>query len=535
VVPKYEGGDSSNSAMAVDVPQSVLEAGTRQAQATVSVPLDNSTTARDSYLHMASISMPSGFSDDSLQANPLIVYFSRLPCFSSTTACDIEFTLPNVKPRSPYLLKNGVNINETGSAQCQNGVRSETFFTCSNGYVLNFTCSGDFAGVIRRRCPTMRYNSSCILLDNRLAAEGGGGAQCRAVAQSESYTVCKCPVVATSSPIAGTRRLQSSNYTMQGAHSIAVSTLLVSIASGMKSTIISAKDLNSDVFGKDVTVFVTMLVLAVLIVFFIGISQHLDYEDELSDKESIVVDETLSIKPIPMLRTNAQRRLVRTVTNREFAMIEESLPSIFSSQKFAVKLTNEMKQNHKWFGVIFHRSKVYPRVLRAIALCTNIIVMLFVQSVTYNLTNPDDGFCEMLASQQACQEPKSSFGTGGNKCLWMQQQGSMSEEGSCHFIQPSTDLTVILFVACFSALVSTPISLALNWLIFNVLVAPTSKPSNQQDETNKNQEKIATAIEHDQDKKSKTAEELEQLSKALQSYRALLGTTQRDEFDSKNL
>ena len=125
----------------------------------------------------------------------------------------------------------------------------------------------------------MRYNSSCILLYNRLAAEGSGGAQCRAIAQSESYTVCKCPVVATSSPIAGTRRLQSSNYTMQGAHSIAVSTLLVSIASGMKSTIISAKDLNSDVFGKDVTVFVTMLVLAVLIVFFIGISQHLDYED----------------------------------------------------------------------------------------------------------------------------------------------------------------------------------------------------------------------------------------------------------------
>jgi hypothetical protein len=282
---------------------------------------------------------------------------------------------------------------------------------------------------------------------------------------------------------------------MQGAHSIAVSTLLVSVASGIKSTIISAKDLNSDVFGKDVTVFVTMLVLAVLIVFFIGISQHLDYEDELRDKESIVVDETMSIKLIPKLRSNAQRRLVRTVTNQELAMIEESLPSIFSSQKFAVKLTNEMKQNHKWFGVIFHRSKVYPRVLRAIALCTNIIVMLFVQSVTYNLTNPDDGSCEILASQEACQEPKSPFGTGGNKCLWM-QEGSVSEEGSCHFIQPSTDLTVILFVACFSALVSTPISLALNWLIFRVLVAPTSKPSNQQqvvsdyikEETKNNQE-----------------------------------------------
>jgi hypothetical protein len=171
------------------------------------------------------------------------------------------------------------------------------------------------------------------------------------------------------------------------------------------------------------------------------------------------------------------------------------------------------------------------------ALSSNIILMLFVQSMTYNLTNPDDGYCEMLESQQDCQQPKSSFGTGGNKCLWTDR--------SCHFIQPSTDLTVILFVACFSALVTTPISLALNWLIFRVLAAPTSKISKRQvipdqpiERSTMIKKDIAnlTGLGHDQSSHGRAAaEEFERLHNGLQSYRALLNTKQRDEFDSKSI
>ena len=555
VVPSFAGGgggggSSGSAAMAVEVPQSALEVETRQAQAVVSVPLDNSTTAGDSYLHMASISLPSSFSGRALQANPLIVYLSRLPCLSSTTACDIQFTLPAANPRLE-LPRNFTSINETASVRCQYGVRSESNYTCSNGFVLNFTCSGEFVGVIRQRCPSVRYYSSCHLLSSRLTVEGG--AQCQEVAQSEFSTICRCPLVTSATPIQGNlipRRLQAfSNDSMQGIHSIAVSTLLVAVASGIESTIVSANELNVDVIAKEVTVLVTMVVLAVSIIFFIGFSKYLDYKDKLSEKDYFVVDESMSVKPLskPMAslhsNTGRQKRRGSSAGNQELAMMEESLPSIFSSQKFAVKLTNEVKRNHKWFGVIFHHSKVYPRVLRAMALCTNIVLMLFVQSMTYNLTNPDDGSCEVLESQEACQQPRSSFGTGGSKCLWT-QPGS-SAEGSCHFIQPSTDLTVILFVACFSALVTTPVSLALNWLIFRVLAAPTLKasghrvmsdPAMNTNTTESKPTEIEAATGHYQGPKlsqSPATEELERLSKGLQSYRALLGVQQRDEFDSK--
>ena len=540
VVPSYEAG---SKAMAVGVPQSTLEVATRQTQATVSVPCDASTTA-DDFLHVTSISMPSSFSGDSLQANPLIVYLSRLPCFSSRTGCEIEFTLPNTNPR-PDLLRNVSAANETASAHCLAGVRSEFNYTCSSGYVLNFTCSGDFAGVIRRRCPSVKYNSSCTLLNSGLIAEGG--AQCRAVAQSEFSTTCQCPLLARSTPIPGNlarRRLQevSNNGSLQGVHSISVSSLLVTITGGVESTILSATELNVNVIQKGVTVLVTMLVLAVSIILFIGTSKYLDYKEEMKGKELFTDGESASVKTVSESMVNChsyrQKRLGRTVGNQELAMLEESLPSIFSSQSFVVKFKNEVQRNHKWFGVIFHHSKVYPRVLRAMALSTNIILMLFVQSMTYNLTNPDDGFCEMLESQEDCQQPKSSFGTGGNKCLWT--------DSSCHFIQPSTDLTVILFVACFSALVTTPISLALNWLIFRVLAAPTSTISKQQvipdqpivKESRKIENDVANVTGHDYDQSSRgraAAEEFERLRKGLQSYRALLSAKQRDEFDSKSI
>ena len=548
--PSFESG---SAAMAVEVPQSALEVATRQAQATVSVPSDTSAVA-DDYMHVASISMPSSFSGDSLQANPLIVYLSRLPCCSTGPDYEVEFTLPHINPR-PDRLHNASAVNETASAHCQAGVRSESNYTCSNGYVLNFTCNGDFAGVIRRRCPSVQYNSSCTLLSSSLQAEGG--AQCRVVSQTESSTTCQCPILASSTPIAGhlvpKRLLKVSNSSLQGVRSIAVSTLLVTVTGGVESTILSATELSVNVIEKGVTVLVTMLVLAVSMMIFIGTSKYLDHKDEIGGKEHFVSGSSASVKPLSesnvSLSSNRRRRLGGIAGKQELAMLEESLPSIFSSKSFSVKLQNEVQQNHKWFGVIFHHSKVYPRVLRATALCTNIILMLFVQSMTYNLTNPDDGSCEKLQSQPDCLQPKSSFGTGGNKCSW-------SDNSSCHFIQPSTDLTVILFVACFSALVTTPISLALNWLIFRVLAASTCKLSTQQvlpgepttEEEKKSEKEILANVSgfgHDQDQdrdqnltltltRVAATEEFERLSKGLQSHRAMLSAQQRDEFDSKS-
>jgi hypothetical protein len=543
VLPSFLGGNSSvNTESTVSIPQTALESATGLVPAAISVPLDRSTNIGENNLYVTSISLPSSVSRDELQSNPLIVYLSRLPCMPSTSACEIEFAVPETTSSS-LVIQNGTALNETATARCQSGIFAATNYTCSNGYVLNFTCDGTWTGRIRRRCPMLRYYSSCNLLDGQMNVEGVG--QCRSVSHSNSLTICKCPLLASSTSIVGDRRLEASlNNSIQGMHSIAVSTLLVAVASGIESTILSASTLNADMIAKEVTVLATLAVLAAVFIIFIGVSIHFDYKDELlengaSVKESSAAYVSKSIAKTvppstPSLRSKKRRLGVseKSSQNQELKMLEDSLPSIFSSQTFATRLTAEVKRNHKWFGVIFHHSKVYPRVLRAMALCTNIMLMLFVQSMTYNLTNPDDGYCEMLESQQDCQLPKSSFRTG-SKCSW--------SESSCHFIQPSTDLTVILFVACFSALVTTPLSLVLNWLIFRVLAAPTSSSSIQVTSDSSTTSKpeagsIEAVAEHDLDRRSvkkSATTEFEQLSKGLRSYRTLLSHKQREEFDSK--
>jgi hypothetical protein len=144
------------------------------------------------------------------------------------------------------------------------------------------------------------------------------------------------------------------------------------------------------------------------------------------------------------------------------------------STPFTERFTEEVKNFHKWLGVIFYYSDSFPRVLRIISLSTNVLAMLFVQSITYNLTNPDDGSCELHSTKTECLTEMSPFGTGDPKCFW--DHGF--KRGSCHFNQPVNNLKIVLFVAIFAAIISTPIALSADWVIMNVLAAQTSKRKN---------------------------------------------------------
>jgi len=106
-----------------------------------------------------------------------------------------------------------------------------------------------------------------------------------------------------------------------------------------------------------------------------------------------------------------------------------------------------------------------------LALSTKILLMLFFQSLTYDFTSPDDGSCEAMTVQADCLLEKSPFGTGQSKCSWYSDADSSG--GSCSFIQPSDSFTIVLYVAIFSTIASTPIDLLLNRIIHIVLAPPT--------------------------------------------------------------
>jgi len=154
------------------------------------------------------------------------------------------------------------------------------------------------------------------------------------------------------------------------------------------------------------------------------------------------------------------------VINTELELVENSLPQVLSSRSFTDRCIDEIKHHHRWFGIIFYFTEDFPRMLRVSSLATNMIIMLFMQSLTYNLTNPDDGTCESFKNSASCEASRSPYLTGDSKCAWE------SDTDQCKLIEPSSQIKVILFVAIFCAIISIPIALLMDWILSHIIAAP---------------------------------------------------------------
>jgi hypothetical protein len=240
------------------------------------------------------------------------------------------------------------------------------------------------------------------------------------------------------------------------------------------STVSSAPDLDESVFEKSWQVLLTLGLLVTFILASIVTAYYADkhrkvqvlMEQKLTNQAQLLIDQN-RVKRHSQIDDNAINDDNRMLMN----LADEALPQILTSQKFSKKLWNEVKKHHRWIGVIFYFSDKFPRVLRVISLSTNILIMLFIQSLTYDLTKGDDGTCKQLESFDVCLEPRSGYATGESKCFWTWTNKSAGE-GNCEFVQPSDSITVVVFIAIFSAVVSTPIALLCDWIIQNVLAAP---------------------------------------------------------------
>ena len=168
-----------------------------------------------------------------------------------------------------------------------------------------------------------------------------------------------------------------------------------------------------------------------------------------------------------LLSVKKRRVEKKKMINMELELVENSLPKALSSRSFTDRCIDEIKHHHRWLGIVFYFSEDFPRMLRVTSLATNMIIMLFMQSLTYNLTNPDDGSCKSLTNSADCQETLSPYASGESKCEWI------SSTSKCQFIQPDAQIKVVLFVAVFCAVVSTPIALLVDWILLNIIASPT--------------------------------------------------------------
>jgi hypothetical protein len=171
-------------------------------------------------------------------------------------------------------------------------------------------------------------------------------------------------------------------------------------------------------------------------------------------------DHKIPIK-LPQSKNIEKRTRSRYYIKTQDTLFGDSFPSI-KQQPLVNKIFEDVKIHHKWFAIVYHYSTSFPRPFRVLSLFSNIVVLLFIQTITYNISNPDDGTCNKLISEFSCLLPKSPFGTGGSKCLW-------STEDQCRFSPPEKNINLIIFVALLSAAIGTPVSLFINLLIQHVL------------------------------------------------------------------
>jgi len=423
----------------VDRSTTLLSLPQSQSESLLNIPTSSlSIQSIDSLIpiHVSLVTLRSSYyrNGTNFQANPLNIFMSSSPCGTSKSSCTMEIHLQN----SQLVLD--------GNQSTVNHEKASTFCaTLLNGQVSN-------QGIV-----------------------------CRLTNVTAFYSVCSCDLAVKRNQLVKSthsRLLQDSLNVSSHSVELSVTTLLHSVIDRSKSTLLSAADLNESKIQKEWTVLVTLgtLILTVTMCMVLG---H-KYDSQIGKTVDINIATVVSKLSMNPTKIHSKKRrlaaLVKESSIDEVALLEESLPRVLGDQPFTERFLSEVKQHHRWVGVACFYSDSFPRSLRVLSLATNVIVMLFVQSITYNLTKPDDGSCGSYISQSACLEPQSSLGIEASKCAW--------KGGSCVFVEQATSFTVVLFVAILSAVLSTPIAYLQDYLIFEYLAAPVrQQPSNNNEDS----------------------------------------------------
>jgi hypothetical protein len=319
-------------------------------------------------------------------------------------------------------------------------------------------CNGTAASIFTL-CPQKQIVAACVQLQSSTAQSH---AKCVLHSSSADDITCMCDVTST----VDDRRLLESNdgddyyYYHSNSNSkgvtVDISTMLSTVSTDFTSNWKSAGDLSTSDVVRSYDVLVTMGVLFATILYAMIFSWRKDHEVKVEVMEDAkAINHRLSITKV----------IRKSKVPSDVQSIESALPAAFASAPFSERFVTENKKFHRWFGIIFYFSPHFPRVLRVVSLSTAVVTMLFIQAVTYNIAEADDGSCELCQDRTTCLAEPSSLARSQSKCYWD------TDQQACYFNEPSNDLLRVVFVAIISAMWSAPISVFVEWIIMRVLAA----------------------------------------------------------------
>jgi hypothetical protein len=463
------------------------------------------------------------YSNNGYKSDPFSFFLSSFPCGSVLQGedhdCRVHLILQSDNSRLEAIFSEPKNISIT----CLNNDYRQYNVTCplsGKNHVHTVSCKGK-AETIIIHCPGSKDQPTCDGLVGETVASVG----CKVVAYTATNTTCSCPLSALYNGSAP-------HYSADGRLDVTYVAMFEAVSQNLVKTVISAESLNENSAKKSsqVIVFLGTFFLSTILAMLLSHREdsktlrkvhHEAFAKKLAQPHRSFaksftckgkVSESSNDLPKLDISSSTKRRMGRVssfqtmkVQTKYAELIntaqiaEDALPQILSSSKALTKrILTEIGRHHKWFGVAFYFSPNFPRILRVLALSSEVIVMLFVQSLTYVLTNDDDGSCETMKSREACLQIVSGFGTGHSRCQWVTAANEQSSsvvassstlEGYCEYIQPSNQMEIVVFVSVFSALCSIPISFLMDWIIHSILAAPTIDVEKRKTKDNKNESK----------------------------------------------
>ena len=459
---------------------------------------------------------------------PLGIRFNEQPCSSldsSNESCTMTVVLQIIPGHQQYNNpKEWRSMKYTLS--CAAGDLHTEDFTCPDSQTMTLRCNGS-AGVVEQLCPQPLYETYCSSI-------GDDATACRMVARSPSNLTCECSL--QSGGQVRDRRLQEATEKSSGDEvSIDIVAAGKSTLREFTTTWTSAADLNSQSVVHSILVLITVAGLAIIGIGALCIAARLDYMEEkvkasedvskMRIRESLHARKTAQMKPsldvfnsvspssdstteLTELRNvkstlKFQAAALRVINKRqgkkatgqraasisriargaaqvnrmikmEELRIDESLPLVLRPLPIWRKFLNEVQMHHRWIGIVCHYSPTYSRPIRILSLLINILIMLFVQSVTYNIADPDDGTCETFTDAKSCLAPQSSISSSESKCYW-----DVDSE-TCHYRPFNDSMERVITVALFAAVISAPFAIFFQSLIMFVLAAETERPPSLQ-------------------------------------------------------
>jgi hypothetical protein len=466
------GSNNCNLNETVILPQLLLEKSLKIKATAITVPTCGNAMNNGNSMQLSVVSLSSKLygSQSSFTSNPLTVSLSSLPCsHSDPDSCRIDVAMRSDNEGAGTITVQSINR----TIECIAGDLTNHTVSCPNNHKnYTVTCRGKLERILFH-CPSSALTPTCsgVFAGNSVQNIG-----CQLKSSGKESISCSCPFSSTST-------------TGESPH-ITVVALLTSVEENFLTTIFSASKLNEDSLARswEAIVTVTLFIGGIIVLMLFSVFADKKANKKVSMEEKLI--ETAKVHSVYQQKLQQSQQQGRSRSERDneidekinlFALAEESLPQLLSSTSTAnswkEKIWTEEKKFHRWLGIVYYFSAIFPRILRVVSLASNIIIMLFIQSLTYNYTHGDDGSCQLLTTEEECVAPRSYYGTGGSRCSWQTTStttagSTATEEGECSFIQPENSIEIMLFVAVFSGLVSAPFAVFIDWIIHKILAAP---------------------------------------------------------------